>query len=158
MSLPQVVHAVHESAFCVALKKPGLQVLHAWFVVEVPEVLTCSPGTHAVYVVQLVAFEVVLNEPLAQGAQVRFVVVLPGEAIEVPAAQSAQGTHAVEALASASHVPLAQGTAGSSPPAQKLPAEQSEQTVLVVAVPGVLTAYPALHGVHAAQTVVVFAS
>ena len=110
------------------------------------------------YVVQLAAFVVSLNEPVAHGPQTRFVVVEPGMVIAEPAAHSAHATHAVVALASESHVPLAQATEGSRPPAQKFPAEQTEHTVSATAVPGVVTAEPSAHGVQLAQTVVVSAS
>jgi hypothetical protein len=70
-----------------------------------PTVEMYVPAEHEVHVAQLVSSVAVLKVPLAQAAQVRFVVALPLTETYVPAAQSVHGTHAVAELLSLSHVP-----------------------------------------------------
>lgn len=107
---------------------PGAQAVHWRSATVVPAELTNVPGWQSVQGVQLVAFDVVLNVPLAHAVQVRSVVALPLEVTRVPGAQSVQATQAVAAFASWSHVPGAQGCLGASPPGQWPPVAHGVQT------------------------------
>jgi hypothetical protein len=66
----------------------------------VPAVLTYVPAAQVDHAVQLIAFVVVLNVPLAQAAHVRSLVALPAAVARCPATQSVHATHAVAELPS----------------------------------------------------------
>jgi hypothetical protein len=68
--------------------------------VALPGVLSTVPEGQVVQGVQLAAFTVVLNEPLAQAEHERSVVVVPDACSNCPAEQFVQFTHAVAAFAS----------------------------------------------------------
>ena len=123
-----------------------------------PAVLANCPATQVVHAVQLSAFVAVLNEPEAQGLQVRFIVVEPAAATMKPAGHEDHATHAVVVSPSSSHVPAAQGVAGAVSPGQTFPARQGVQLGFAVVEPGAVCTVPGGHGVHAVHKLAGFAS
>jgi len=104
---------------------PSAQGEHSRSAFEVPLALTWLPFAHVLQGVQLEAFSVALNQPLAQAAQVR------SEALEgtlvtyVPLGQADHATHPVAVAPSWSQVPSAHGplsaaSCGSEPDVTRL--------------------------------------
>ena len=66
------------------------QVVQLWLVVVLPTFETKVPRSHLAHAAQAVEPAAALNEPLAQPAQVRSAVAVPGVASNSPAAQVLQ--------------------------------------------------------------------
>jgi hypothetical protein len=86
--------------------------------VLLPGVLTKLPMLQLLHAVHVVAFDALLNVPLAHALHVRSTVALPSVVTCCPGAQSVHGMHSVAGLASLSHVPLGHACFAVSPPAQ----------------------------------------
>ena len=94
---------------------------------------------------QLAAFAVVLNVPLAHDVHVRSLVGVPPAPIDCPGEQLVHGMHAVAELPSWSHVPVAHAVFGASLPAQYVPASHGAQTAGENNVAGAVCTVPAAH-------------
>ena len=80
------------------------------------------------HAVQLAAFAVTLNVPLAHDVHVRSLVGAPPAPMDCPSEQVVHGMQAVAELPSWSHVPGAHAVFGASLPAQYVPASHGAQT------------------------------
>ena len=97
------------------------------------------PAGQTVNAAQLSAFSVEEKLPLAQSAQVRLVVALPGVSTYLPATQVVRFTHGVADEPSSSQVPAGQVTGALTPPLQEVPAAQAVQPAGVRLVAGVVS-------------------
>jgi hypothetical protein len=104
-----------------------------------------------VQAVQLLAFDVTLNVPLAHAKQVRSAVAFPSLPTRVPATQFDFATQSVAELPSLSQVTPAQSILPLSPPAQYVPAPHASQTVGELEVPNEVFSVPAAHAPCATQ-------
>lgn len=113
--------------------------------VAVPAVTTRVPARQSVQAMQAALFEALLKVPLAQAAQVRFVVALPGETTTCPGAQSRLGTHWLAALPSWSQLPMPQACGAAAPPGQYWPAAQGSHVGGRPSLAGAVWRVPASH-------------
>ena len=92
--------------------------MHVRSLVDVPLALTYVPAAQVDQFVQVEAFAVVENAPLAQAVHTRLAVVLPAVETYSPGWHVVHEVHGVAEFASLSHVPLAQADLAVVPPAQ----------------------------------------